>query len=153
MQTQTLNSAKKRTRADVYRDRVKIRLATNEAGPLIADLLRENGIELVSADWKDIGGSWLIATLDDDVIGVVQVLLGKPAGYLEFLFVKPSAPFKFRAIAVRKLLIQGFATLKFFGAQYVGGAVSTKNAKFRQVLTDLGFVKCSETELVIKRLV
>ena len=148
MQTQT-----RKTRAQVFKDKVKIRLATNEAGPLIADLLRENGIGLEYANWKDIGGSWLIATLDDDVIGCMQVLVGKPAGYLEFLFVKPSAPFKFRAIAVRKLLIQGFATLKFFGAQYVGGAVSTKNAKFRQVLTDLGFVKCSETELVIKRLV
>ena len=141
-----------RTRAQALRDRVEIRLAVNDAGPQIEAVLKANGIEF-EADWSQVFPHWLIACVDELVIGCCQVLHSKPVGYIEFLAIHPEVPFKLRAIAIRKLLYQGMNSIYAYGAQYVGGAVSTKNAKFRQVLTDLGFVKCSETELVIKRLV
>lgn len=142
----------KPSRAQILRDRVEIRLAVNAAGPAIAAVLKENGIELPSADWSKVFPSWLIATVDDDVVGCCQVLVSKPVGYLEFLFVRPSAPFKIRAIAVRKLLIQGMATLTHADCQYVGGVVAQKNRKFAGVIKKLNFVKSFPADLYVKRL-
>ena len=119
---------------------------------MIAELLKENGIELHGADWSTVPGAWLIATHNDDVVGCVQVLVSKPIGYLEFLFVKPSAPFKLRAIALRKLAIQGMATLYHYGAQYVAGMVAVKDQKFLDVIEKVGVKPLYTAHLVAKRL-
>lgn len=147
-----LATSAKPSRAQAIRDMVEIRLAVNEAGSLIEEVLRENGIEVPGADWSNVFPYWLIACVDDQVIGCCQVLRAKPVGYLEFLFVRPSAPFKLRAIAIRKLLIQGFATLYTDGCNYVGGVVATKNLKFVNVLQKLHFAKAFPAELHLKRL-
>jgi hypothetical protein len=83
-----------RTRAQAIRDKVEIRLAVNEAGPAIEAILKMNGIELQGADWSKVFPSWLIATVDDDVIGCCQVLVSKPVGYVEFMFVRTEHPFQ-----------------------------------------------------------
>lgn len=129
-----------------------IRLATNQAGPEIADVLKENGIELPGVKWDNVFPHWLIATVDDEVIGCCQVLVAKPVGYLEFMSVRKSAPFKLRAIALRKLLLQGMATLHTAGCNYVGGVVATKNFKFANVLEKLNFIKTYSAEVLVKRL-
>ena len=151
MQTQTEHPAK-RTRAQVLRDSVEIRLAVDEAGPLIAELLKANGIVLGHADWSKVFPNWLIATVDDQVVGCVQVLVAKPAGWLEFLYVDPKVSFKIRAIAIRKLLIQGATTLRAYGAQYVGGVTDVKNRRFRNVLENVGFAAVGECTLMCKRI-
>jgi hypothetical protein len=140
-----------RTRAQAMRDKVEIRLAVNAAGQLIAEVLKENGVELPGADWNTVFPNWLIATADDDVIGCCQVAISKPVGYLEFLFVRKSAPFKLRAIAIRKLLIQGMTTLHAAGCQYVGGVVSTKNAKFQDAIEKMHFVKTYQADVMVRR--
>jgi hypothetical protein len=142
----------KPNRAQILRDSVEIRLAVNEAGPLIAEVLLENGITLPGVDWKRVFPHWLIATVEDEVIGCCQVAISKPVGYLEFLFVRKSAPFKVRAIAIRKLLIQGMSTLHTAGCQYVGGVVAAKNVKFAHVLEGLNFVKSFPADVHVKRL-
>lgn len=153
METNTVTLPKKKTRADYYRDRVAIRIATNEAGPLIAAVLRENGIELQAADWTQISPHWLIATLDDDVIGCLQVMPAKPVAWVEFLYAKPSAPFKFRAIAIRKLIAAGMSTAYHGGAQYMAGVVNVKNRAFQDVLRKLNFSQVSENVVMAKLLV
>ena len=140
----------KRTRAQQIRDLVEIRLAVNEAGPHIEAILKANGIEL-EADWK-VFPSWIIACVDDDVIGCAQVLHSKPVGYIEFLLVHPEAPFKLRAIAIRKLLIQGMNSLYAYGAQYVGGVVAKENKKFAEVIKKMDFVKTFPADVFVKRI-
>lgn len=142
-----------RSRAQAIRDKVEIRLAVNEAGPLIAALLKENEIELPGADWSTVYPHWLIATVDDDVIGCCQLLLAKPIGYVEFLFVKPSAPFKLRAIALRKLGIQATNTLYHFGCQYMGGMLEAGNKKFSDVLEKMNYAEVMSGKVFLKRLV
>lgn len=149
--TQTVVPAA-RSRAQAFRDSIEIRLAVNDAGALIAEILKENGIELPAAKWDSVCPHWLLATHGEEAVGCVQVLVSKPVGYLEFLFVRPSTPFKLRAIAIRKLLIQGFATLSHAGCQYVGGVVAQKNRKFADVLGKLNFVKTYPADLYLKRL-
>ena len=152
--TLTIQQPEKRrgTRAEAFRNRVKIRLATNEMGPHIRDVLAENGIELPEAKWDAVFPTWLIATVEDEVIGCCQVLLAKPVGFVEFLFVRPSVGFKLRAIAVRKLIIQGLATLYHGGCQYCGGVVSRNNEKFHGVLEKLNFVQAGNATVMLKRL-
>jgi hypothetical protein len=140
------------TRAQVIRDMVEVRLAVNEAGPQIAEVLKANGIELQHADWSKVFPHWLIACVDEHVIGCCQVVPSKPVGYIEFLHTHPEAPFKLRAIALRKMGFQGIATLRMSGAQYVGATVKTKNKQFRKVLEKMQFVKVSETDVMAKRL-
>ena len=140
------------SRSQILRDSVVIRLATNDAGLLIADLLKENGIELNGANWSKVAPHWLIATVEDEVIGCCQVVVSKPIGYMEFLLVKPSAPFKLRAIALRKLAIQGMSTLYYGGAQYVAGMVAVKDQKFLDVIEKVGLKPLYTAHLVVKRL-
>lgn len=141
-----------RSRAQAIRDMVEIRLAVNAAGPAIAEVLKENGIILEHADWTNIAPCWLIATVEDDVIGCVQIVVSKPVGYMEFLFVRKSAPFKLRAIAIRKLLIQGFGTLRMAGCAYVGATVAQSNKKFLDVIAKLNSNKAFSGDLYVKRL-
>ena len=140
------------TRAQTLRDSVVIRLATNQIGPEIALILKENDIELNGADWGRVFPHWLIATERDQVIGCVQVVVSKPIGYMEFLLVKPSAPFKLRAIALRKLAIQGMSTLYYGGAQYVAGMVAVKDQKFLDVIEKLNVLPLYTAHLVCKRI-
>lgn len=141
-----------RSRAQALRDKVEIRLAVDEAGPAIAAVLQDNGIEIPGCDWSKVFPNWLIATVDDDVIGCCQVIPGRPVGYVEFLFVKPSVNFKLRAIAIRKLIIQSMATLYHAGCQYVGGVVGQENEKFAEVIKKLSFVKTFPADVYVKRL-
>lgn len=149
---QTNAPARKRTRAAVLRDRVTVRLAVDEAGPLIAEVLKDNGIILEHADWSKVFPSWLIACDGDAVIGCIQVLPARPMGWLEFLYVKPSVPFKLRAIALRKLAIQGVSTLYHHGSQYAACAVDARNKKFYDVLKKFNVVQVAEAKLMVKRL-
>lgn len=144
--------AGKKTRAQVLKDKVKIRLAADDSGPLIADVLRANGVELPGADWNKVFPNWLIATVDDEVIGCLQVLPAKPVTWCEFLHVKPSAGFKMRAIALRKLMAAGMSTAFHNGSSYVAGMVDGRNQKLYEVLEHMGFVTASPHVPIVKRL-
>lgn len=144
--------AEKKTRAQVLREKVVIRLALDETGPLIAGILKENGIELPGADWNHVFPHWLIACDGDEVIGCLLVLPAKPVGFCEFLHVKPGAGFKMRAIAIRKLVAAGIATVYHGNASYVAAIVDGKNQKFYDVLTKIGGHAISAGAVVGKRL-
>ena len=140
-----------KTRAEVYRDMVDIRLAGPDSGEHIALILKENEIDL-ECDWSRVSANWLIACVDDEVIGCVQVLPATPVAWCEFLLVKPSAPFKIRAIAIRKLMQQAIATAHVLGATYVAGMVHGKNQKFYDVLTKMGCTAVAPHMAMLKRL-
>lgn len=141
-----------KSRAQVTRDMVEIRLAVNEAGPAIAAVLKENGIELKDADWSKVFPHWLIATVGDDVVGCCQVIPSKPVGYVEFLFIRPSINFKLKAIAIRKLMVQSLSTLRLADCAYVGATVSQANRKFSDVIKKIDFVKAFPADLYVKRM-
>ena len=140
-----------KTRAEVYRDMVEIRLANPGSGEHIALILKENEIVL-ECDWSNVSANWLIACVDDEVIGCVQVLPATPVAWCEFLLVKPSAPFKLRAIAIRKLIHQAMATAHALGATYLAAMVHGKNQKFYDVLSKIGFTAVAPHMAMLKRL-
>src|SRR3990167_1985870 len=150
METQAVHQ--KRTRAQVLRDSVQIRIAIDETGPIICELLRENGLVIPAADWTRVFPNWLIACVDDEVIGCIQVMPAKPVAWCQMLFVKPAASFKLRAIAVRKLLMAAVSTAHAYGASYLAGAVDTSNRKFGDILKKHNVVTLSTADLVAKGL-
>lgn len=152
-QLAVISEPPRRTRAAVLRDRIQIRLAVgNGAGPLIAEILKENGIELPGAEWSGPLPNWLIACDGDNVIGCLQVMPSKPVSYCEFLCVRPSVNFKLRAIAIRKLMLQGIATAYHAGSSYIAGNVSADNKKFIGVIEKLNAVRISERVMFAKKL-
>ena len=150
MELQTVTA--KRTRAQVMRDRVQVRLALDETGPQIAEVLKENGIELPGADWSRVFPHWLIAWDGDSVIGCLQMMPAKPVSWCQFLYARRSVSFKLRAIAIRKLIMQGMATAYHGGAQVVAGSLGTDNPAFLAVLKKLNFLSIGTDHLVVKRL-
>lgn len=142
----------KRTRAQVIRDKVVIRLATDETGPMIADVLKANSIELPGADWSRVFPNWLIATVDDEVMGCLMVIPGRPVSFFEFLYVKPSAGFKFKAIAIRKLILQAVSTATLNGSSYAACTVDLKNKAFAGVMDGINCIPVSTVEIRAKRL-
>ena len=141
------------TRAQAIRDSVEIRIAMgNGAGQMIEQILAENDIELSGVDWSGPMPNWLLACNGEEVLGCCQVVVSKPIGYMEFLLVKPSVSFKLRAIALRKLAIQGMSTLYYGGAQYVAGMVAVKDQKFLDVIEKLNVLPLYTAHLVCKRI-
>lgn len=140
------------SRSQILRDSVEIRLAVDSAGPIIADLLKENGIELPGADWSKVFPNWLLACVGDDAIGCLQVMPSKPIAYCEMLCVSAKASFKLRAIAIRKLILQGIATAYHGGASYVACNIDDGNFKFENVIEKLNVRKMCGRTLYMKRL-
>jgi hypothetical protein len=147
------NIKQKRTKAQFLRDKVVVRIAMPSAGEYIAELLAENDIELPPMNWSAVSGNWLIATVDDEVMGCVMVLPAKPFGFVEFLVMKPSMSFKLRAIAARKLMVQAAATLAGFGCEALFCYVDESTGKFSDILTKHGHVKVASGSLYMARLI
>lgn len=122
-----------------------------DAGAMIAEILAENGIELPGVDWSGPFPSWLIACVGDKAIGCCQVAVSKPVGYAEFLFVRKSVPFKLRALAIRKLMLQAVTTLHLYGCVYAGASVATRNFKFANVIEKMSAVKTYAADMWVKR--
>lgn len=150
--TEALQSApSKRRRADVYRERVQVRLSDG-LGLEIAAVLKDNGVEFPAVDWSEISGHWLVAVDREEVVGCIMVVPAKPIGLLEFLFVKPGAHPKVKAIALQKLAMQGAATLIQYGSSFMSCTVDLRNKPFYNVLTKYGFMPAINTCVMVKRL-
>ena len=128
-------------------------MAANDAGHLIQGLLKANDIEIPYADWSRVFPHWLLATVEDEVIGCVMILPAKPFGFVEFLVVKPTTSFKLRAIAIRKLCFQAAGTLKIYGSSALFCTVLKNNRKFADILEKHGMVTVDQCDLKMKRLI
>lgn len=142
----------KRTRAEVLRSSVVIRLALDTAAPEIQRILSANGIELPGADWSRVFPSWLIATVNDEVVGCLMVMPAKPVSFMEFLAVDPVVNFKLRAIAIRKLIMAALATAMQNGSSYAACPVDEANEKFAGVLEKIGSISIRRVRVWTKRL-
>lgn len=133
---------------------VVVRVARNEAGGEIVKLLSANKVatQLLYCKWDDIFPYWLIATLEDEVVGCIQTVPGKPYGYLDFLYVKPEVSNKVRAIAVKKLLLVGASQLRQLGCEYALGFVENSLKPYKQVLRNNGVVIGPQGNCIVKKL-
>lgn len=132
---------------------VVIRVARNETGDAIKGLLVDNGImALTDARWGDIFPHWLIATINDDVIGCLHVVPSKPFGYLDFLCVKQGVSKSVQAVTVKKLLLTGSGQLRELGADFAVSFVEHRLKSYRNVLKNNGCLLGPSGNAVLKRL-
>ena len=93
---------------------MKIRLATNEDGGRIRELLARTQADIEGLDWSDIYPHWIVAE-KDQIVGCINVAVSKPIGRLDFLAIDPALGPHSRGRAVRALILQGLATLRHVG--------------------------------------
>lgn len=142
----------KHTRTDIFKDKVQIRLALDSMGIEIESILTENDIIIPNIKWDKVYPHWLIATIEDEVIGCVQVLPSRPIGFMEFLFIRPSVGVRLRTIAIRKLIYTGLATIQQGNAQYAACAIKSDNVKMQKILGNMNCVKTADAAIMVKLL-
>jgi hypothetical protein len=133
---------------------VSIRVAQNEHGLAIRDLLVANGImeALAHGRWDDIFPFWLLAMNGDEIVGCIQMVAAKPYGFLEFMAVKPGVSTGVRAVTVKKLLHAGCQQLRELGSDFAVGTVPTTLKSYKNVLKRNGCLIGLQCNLTYKRL-
>lgn len=94
---------------------MKIRLAENEDGPRVRQLVAEAQADIEGLDWSSIYPHWIVAEKDGKIAGCINVAVSKPIGRLDFLAVDPALRPHARGKVVRALINQGLATLTHVG--------------------------------------
>lgn len=140
--------------ADEYPASVTVRMAEDEDGPRVGELVSGlmNGADLGFVDWSEVKPWWLVAEIEQEVVGCIQVSLGKPFGRIELLAVAEGLPHRTRAMAVKELALQGMATLQRSGAQVVVSMVSFDQKGWKKLLKKRGGVIMFSGHTFLKRL-
>ncbi len=109
-----------------------IRLATNEDGPRIEDLV--SGQTGAGLDWTDIYPYWLVAEKGGIIVGCLNVALSKPVARLDLLAIDPALSSHARGKTVRGLIMQGIATCKANGAGAILSVVPFELRAYKRIL-------------------
>ena len=132
---------------------IEIRLASNEDGDRIRELVKQVGfLDADNLDWRDIYPYWLVARIRGEVMGCIQVAMSKPVGYAEMLSIDQSVGHKTRALLVRELVLQANATLAKGGASMVAGLISFELKSFKRILKKHGAKVIRTGNVLAKRL-
>ena len=128
------------------------RLATNDDGPVIANLCRLcEFVELDAADWSDIAPYWVVAEHEERIVGALQVCLAKPIGRLEFMAVHPMLPERDRARVARHLGAYGDLVLRKHGVAYSAFHIAFTERAMKRALKRRGAVVMQSGNLMLKR--
>lgn len=131
---------------------IHVRLADNSEGEIIRNLVSKNGFTINGINWNDIYPYWLCATMDNEIIGCIQVCIGKPIGRLEILCVKPGISHIQKALTIKTLLLAGSETLRQAGAQMACGIIPFSEKSYKRILRSHGCVTISSGNMMIKAL-
>jgi len=132
------------------------RLARNEDGSRISELLQGMGFQVCGIDWSCcVENNWIVAeNQDGKIIGNIQIILGQPIGWLELMAVDQGLLHHQKARVVKGLLEQGILMLSAFNCQAVMGVVPDELESYRGILDRfLGAVDTGHGIVMAKRLV
>ena len=130
---------------------VRIRLASNKDGKKIKELVTSAGFN-IDIPFDDIYPFWLVAEYQNEIVGCLQVCVGKPIGRLEMLATKKPLPHKIKTITVLHLMATGTNTLKESGVTMVSSMVSFKMKSFKRILQRYGGFTLTTGNLMGKKL-
>lgn len=143
----------KSRRVHSHADKVSVRLARNDEGNEVSDLVNKSGFKIDGLDWSNIHPFWLVATdSEDKIVGCVQVCISRPIGMVELLSIDLDVTPIERAVIVKSLLIAATLTLKKGGAQLASGMVPFEMKAYKKILKKRGCVTIASGNLMVKRL-
>ncbi len=119
-------------------EKTSIRHATNTDGEAISELMFSAGYDPRGTDWSDIAPYWLVAEIDNKVVGAIQICYGKPMGRLDLTGILPELSAHRGARVYRDLVLSGLQTLHTFGAQTASGYVPFPNRNIKRFLKKIG---------------
>lgn len=131
---------------------LRIESARAQDGPAIGALLEAGGFPARGLDWTEVAPYWLIARRGGEVVGAVQVILGRPVGWLELLVVAAELDHAARARVVKRLIGAGMRALHAFGAQVAMGTVPFELKSYAKVVRRRGGVIAFSGHAFCKRL-
>lgn len=118
----------------------EIHLATNADGPRIGELIQAAGFDVIGLDWSMVAPYWLVANIGNEIIGCLQVCLGRPVGQLENLVMDDSLSHREKAMTVKLLLETGYETLRLGGAEVATALVPFEYKSYKRLLKKRGAV-------------
>lgn len=132
---------------------VTVKMATDEDGPRIGDLLLLCGFNQPGwdIDWTDIGPWWIAAEIDGVVEAAVQVCPAKPIARAEMLVINPDLPQLVRARIVIALMTQIRGYVKQCGITGFAGMITDDMHSWLNVAERRGYVSVAEGHAMIKR--
>ncbi len=120
---------------------ITVRLASDEDGPRIGELAVSNGFGVFEdgvweMDWSQVAPSWLVAEEDGKIIGAIQVLIARPIGRIEMLFMDTELSLRGKHRVVKLILDAGLTILRQNGVYAVMTSVPSNLERYRDVLKD-----------------
>ena len=133
--------------------KIEIGLASNDDGSRLRELSMQEGFPSADdLDWSDIYPYWLVARINGEVMGCIQIAMSKPVAYAEMLSIDRSVGHKSRALMVKELVLQASGTLARGGASMVVGMIPFELKSYKKILKKHGAVVVASGNLLAKRL-
>lgn len=117
---------------------IKIRIASDDDGPTIGALAWDNGFRLKGVTWDKVYPYWLVAELNGDIVGAVQISHGMPVARVETLCMSDKLSHRERAICARQILMAAMITLRSGGAQAITSLVPFKMKSYKRLIKRRG---------------
>lgn len=144
---------------------VTVRLARNEDGPGIGALFHRAGYPDYGVDWAGarVGGWWIVAEAQEEVIGALQINAGQPFGFIGEIVIDKAwrarkknghgfLDTRFAGTVAEHLYGAALAALAEVGIELVFGVVHEQMTPHRELLTARGAVELGWYRLLAKRL-
>ncbi len=130
---------------------IKIRLATNDEGPIIKSFVAAHGFEEDYLDWNHIYPFWLVAVIQNVIVGCIQLCPSRPVARIEFLHTIPELSHRERSLVVWQLILTGKETLKIEGAQMISAVIPFELKSYKRILKRRGAVTALSGNLMVWR--
>ena len=131
---------------------VTVTLASNGDAEDVQRLVLAAGFDVPEIGWGNIYPHWLVAEIGGEIVGCMEVLLGRPVGRLEYLTLDEGLKNRARVLVLRSLIIQGMVTLREYGAQLVSSMVPFEHKDWKKALKKRGGWVMTSGNLMIARL-
>ena len=131
---------------------VTVTLAGNGDAEDVERLVLAAGFEVPGVEWGNLYPHWLVARIDDDIVGCMEVLLGRPIGRLEHLSLDQGLGARAHAAVLRSLSIQGMMTLRSYGADLCSSMIPFEDKAWKKALKKRGATVMATGSMLVRRL-
>jgi len=134
------------------RAQIKLDYATAGDAEDMVRLMKDAGFDIMPGlDWTDVYPFWLVAKIDERIVGCIQIVPTKPYGYLEFLSAESGLDHQIRARVLKKLAEQALAYLQLYGTQVAAFMVPFELKGYKRILRRKGAVTVQSGNMLALR--